>query len=132
MAKIPGQQISGATAELATNSNQWQVIVNLKSGGATSFSNLTSQLVNKYYTAGGDNPATADYWLDTVAIVLDGQVVSAPEITQAIPGGSAQITGSFTQAEATQLADVLQYGSLPLHFNILTADSVSPALGQPS
>ena len=86
VAKIPGQQISGATAEPATNSNQWQVIVNLKSGGATSFSNLTSQLVNKYYTAGGDNPATADYWLDTVAIVLDGQVVSAPVDHPGHPG----------------------------------------------
>jgi preprotein translocase subunit SecD len=129
VAKVPGQQISGATAELATNSNEWQVIVNLKSGGASAFSTLTSKLVNQYYSAGGGNPANSDYWLDTVAIVLDGNVVSAPEITQAIPGGSAQITGSFTQAQAQQLAEELQYGSLPLQFNILTADSVSPSLG---
>ncbi len=130
VAKVPGTQISSATAQLSTTNNQWEVILGLKSAGATAFANLTSGLASKYYTAGGGNPASSDYWLATVAIALDGNVVSAPEITEAIPGGSAQITGSFTQAEATQLANVLQYGSLPLNFKILTADSVSPTLGK--
>ena len=130
VAKVPGTQISSATAQLSTTNNQWEVILGLKSAGATAFANLTSDLASKYYTAGGGNPASSDYWLATVAIALDGNVVSAPEITEAIPGGSAQITGSFTQAEATQLANVLQYGSLPLNFKILTADSVSPTLGK--
>ena len=130
VAKVPGTQISSATAQLSTTSNQWEVILGLKSAGATAFANLTSELASKYYSAGGGNPANSDYWLGTVAIVLDGDVVSAPEITEAIPGGSAQITGSFTQAQATQLANVLQYGSLPLNFKILTADTVSPTLGK--
>ncbi len=130
VAKVQGTQISSASASLATNSNQWQVLLGLKSAGAAAFANLTSDVATKYYAAGGGNPASSDYWLATVAVVLDGNVVTAPEITQSIPGGQAQITGSFTQAEATQLANVLQYGSLPLNFKILTADTVSPTLGK--
>jgi len=129
VARIPGTQISTATAELSTTSNQWEVLLNLKSAGAAAYSNLTSALYSKYYTAGGGNPASSDYWLDTIAIVLDGNVVTAPEVISAIPGGQSQITGNFTQAEATQLANVLKYGSLPLNFTILTADTVSAALG---
>ena len=56
-------------------------------------------------------------------------MITAPETTSAIPNGAAQITGGFTQAQATQLANVLQYGSLPLNFKILTADTVSASLG---
>jgi preprotein translocase subunit SecD len=62
-------------------------------------------------------------------VVLDGNVVTAPEVQGAIPGGTSQITGNFTQEQATQLQNVLKYGSLPLHFTILTADTVSPTLG---
>jgi preprotein translocase subunit SecD len=132
VSKIPGTQISTATAQLGTTSNEWEVLLGLKSEGATAFANLTSELASKYYSAGGDNDATSDYWLATVAVQLDGNVVTAPEITEAIPGGQAQITGSFTQAQATQLANVLQYGSLPLNFKILTADTVSATLGRAS
>jgi preprotein translocase subunit SecD len=129
VAKIQGQQIATATAELSTTSNEWEVLLNLKGDAVGPWSTLTSDQYSKYYTAGGDNPETNDYWLDTIAIVLDGNVVTAPETTSAIPNGQAQITGGFTQAEATQLANVLQYGSLPLSFTILTADSVSAQLG---
>jgi preprotein translocase subunit SecD len=132
VSKIPGTQISTATAQLGTTNNEWEVLLGLKSAGATAFANLTSELASKYYSAGGDNDTTSDYWLATVAVQLDGNVVTAPEITEAIPGGQAQITGSFTQAQATQLANVLQYGSLPLNFKILTADTVSATLGRAS
>jgi preprotein translocase subunit SecD len=66
-----------------------------------------------------------------VAIVLDGNVTSAPTITQAggIAGGQAQITGGFTQSSATQLADILKYGSLPLRFTAPSIQSISPTLG---
>ncbi len=129
VAKVQGQQISTATAELSTTSNEWEVLLNLKNSAVGPWSTLTSDQFSKYYTAGGDNPETNDFWLDTVAIVLDGNVVTAPETTSAIPNGEAQITGGFTQAEATQLQNVLQYGSLPLNFEILTADTVSASLG---
>jgi len=130
IAKIQGTQVSNAIAELSTSSNEWVVELTLKSGGAAAYGTLTSDLYNKYYTAGGDNSATNDFWLDTVGIVLDGNVVTAPEIISPIPGGNSQITGNFTQASATQLQNVLKYGSLPLNFKILSENSVSATLGQ--
>ncbi|MGH3564981.1 MAG: protein translocase subunit SecD [Pseudonocardia sp.] len=62
------------------------------------------------------------------AFVLDGEVVSAPEITQPI-FGATQITGQFSQAEAKELAGVLRYGSLPLSFTSSEAQTVSATLG---
>ncbi|WP_158843757.1 protein translocase subunit SecD [Saccharothrix deserti] len=64
-----------------------------------------------------------------VAVVLDSQVVSAPNINEAILGGSTQISGRFTQAEANGLANVLKYGSLPLSFEASEAETVSATLG---
>jgi preprotein translocase subunit SecD len=128
VAKVPGTQIATATAELATNSNQWQVLLTLKSGGATAYGNLTSEQATKYLPSASTNEN--DFYLDTIAIVLDGNVISAPEVQGPIPGGTSQITGNFTQAQATQLANYLQYGALPLTFTILTANTVSPSLGR--
>ncbi len=130
VAKVVGQQVSNATAELSTTSNEWQVILNLKSAGAAAYGTLTSDLYNKYYTAGGDNEATSDYWLDTIAIVLDGNVNTVAEVLSPIPGGNAQITGDFTQAQAEDLQNVLKYGPNPLTFTILSEDSVSASLGR--
>ena len=56
--------------------------------------------------------------------------MSSPEIQSAIPGGNAQITGSFTQAQATQLQNELKYGSVPLDFKLLYVPSVSAQVGQ--
>jgi len=129
VAKVQGQQIATATAQLSTTSNEWEVLLTLKSDAVGPWATLTSNQYSKYYTASGGNADSNDYWLATIAVVLDGNVVTAPVTTSAIPNGEAQITGAFTQAEATQLANVLQYGSLPLTFEILTADTVSPSLG---
>ena len=63
------------------------------------------------------------------AIVLDGLVISAPRINEAILTGSAQITGGFTQADATDLANVLKYGALPLAFDRGEVQQISPTLG---
>jgi preprotein translocase subunit SecD len=128
VAKVPGTQIATAVAELSTTSNQWEVLVTLKSAGATAFANLTSEQATKYYPSASTNED--DFWLDTIAVVLDGNVTTAPETNGAIPGGTFQVTGNFTQAEATQLANVLTYGALPLNFTILTADTVSASLGR--
>ena len=64
-----------------------------------------------------------------MAIVLDGLVVSAPRINEAITAGNAQITGSFTQTDATDLANVLKYGALPLAFDRGEVQQISPTLG---
>jgi preprotein translocase subunit SecD len=129
-AAVQGNQISGATANLSTTNNDWVVNLTFKSAGASAFAKLTSDQYNKYYAAGQDNAATSDFWLDTTSIVLDGNVVEAPETQGAILGGNAQISGSFTQATASQLQNVLKYGSLPLSFKILSVQSVSAQLGR--
>ena len=118
VAKVQGTQVTAATAGLSTTSNQWQVNLTLNGAGAAAFSTLTSHLYNTYYAAGqaGDQNSAV---LDQVAIALDGNVVSSPEIQGAIPGGNAQITGSFTQAQATQLQNELKFGSVPLDLKTL-------------
>jgi preprotein translocase subunit SecD len=128
-AKVLGSWVTQATAGLSTTSNQWQVNLTLNGAGASAFSTLTSHLFDTYYTnaQAGDSD---DFYLDQVAIALDGNVVSSPEIDSAIPGGNAQITGSFTQQQATQLQNELKYGSLPLSFKVLYENSVSAQVGK--
>jgi preprotein translocase subunit SecD len=64
------------------------------------------------------------------AIVLDGVTISAPSVSAAIPGGRAEISGNFNQKSATQLADVLKYGALPLSFEVSQVSNVSATLGK--
>jgi len=66
------------------------------------------------------------------AIVLDGKVISAPVIREAIPGGSGQITGNFTVAESTRLAVLLRAGALPAKMIFLEERTIGPQLGQDS
>jgi len=129
VAKVLGEDVTNATAELSTTSNQWQVILTFNNAGTSAFGTLTTNLYDKYYS-GAQGGNQNDVVQDQVAIVLDGNVVSAPEINSSIPGGSAQITGSFTQAQATQLQNVLKYGSLPLKLTPQSVQSVSPTLGR--
>src|SRR5690242_11578054 len=128
-AKVQGRQVTSATAGLSTTSNQWQVNLTMNGAGASAFSALTSHLYSTYYTAAQSGDQNSAY-LDQVAIALDGNVVSAPEIQGAIPGGNAQITGSFTQQQATQLQDELKFGSLPLNFKTQFVTSVSAQVGR--
>ena len=67
--------------------------------------------------------------MNRFAIVLDGESISAPSVSAAIPGGQAQISGSFTQKSATELANVLKYGALPLAFDVSEVSNVSATLG---
>ena len=67
--------------------------------------------------------------LDYLAMVLDGQVISAPVVQGAMNTGTAEITGSFTQDQATTLANQLSYGALPLTFTKQSVQTISPTLG---
>ncbi len=66
------------------------------------------------------------------AIVLDDEVISAPRINEAIPGGSGIITGDFTIEDATQLAVLLRAGALPAELTFLEERTIGPELGQDS
>ena len=63
------------------------------------------------------------------AIVLDGEIVSAPVIQSPITAGRGQISGSFTQAEVNSLVTVLRFGALPLEVEEVSFSSISPTLG---
>ena len=125
-AKVQGTQISDATAELSTTSNQWEVTLRLNSAGTSAFGALTLHQYNTYYSAAQAGNQD-DYWLDAIAVVLDGNVVTAPQIQSAIPGGNAQITGNFTRAQAEELAAQLQSGALPADFRVSAVSTLAPS-----
>ena len=117
-AEVLGRQISKASAGIDTQGgNAWYVSLTFNNEGTSAFGALTSRVTSL------PEPT------NQVAIVLDGLVVSSPRITEAIPSGNAQITGSFTQLEAQDLANVLKYGALPLAFDRGEVQQVSPTLG---
>ncbi|MDX6338338.1 MAG: preprotein translocase subunit SecD [Streptosporangiaceae bacterium] len=119
-AHVLGKDIKSASATQSTTTVDWQTNLNFDSAGGAAFGSITEQMFSKY----GVNSVQ-----DQLAVVLDGSVISNPVIQGAITGGSAQITGSFTQAQATNLANVLNYGALPLTFTKESVQSISPSLG---
>ncbi len=123
---VLGTDLRSPSAGLSSTNGQWLVTFNLDGKGSKSFGDKTSQMVGSYY-----NPSTGQQTspLDQFAIVLDGKVISAPFVQQAITQGSGQISGNFTQKSATNLANVLKYGALPLSFQSQTINSVSAQLG---
>jgi preprotein translocase subunit SecD len=129
-AAVEGTQLSSAAAGLNPQGVSWIVTLNFNSSGASAWLNVTRQAYNvsKGVPSTSCSPPTG---CNAVAIVLDGVVQSAPYISQSggIPGGHAQITGNFTQSQATNLADVLKYGSLPLKFTQSDVQTVSATLG---
>ncbi|MCK2216710.1 protein translocase subunit SecD [Actinomadura sp. ATCC 31491] len=118
VAKVVGTDIDTASAGVRQGTTEWVVQLDFKSKGAGAWADLTQ----KAYSS--QEPR------NKVAVVLDGVVITAPNIISPIPGGRAEITGGFDQASATTLADQLKYGALPLKFNRSSIDSVSSTLGQ--
>ncbi len=117
-AEVLGRQVRTATAGIdQQGTGGWFVSLAFNKDGTKKFGEITQRVVSL-------TPPQ-----NQVAIVLDGLVVSAPRIIDAILGGQAQITGNFTQQEASDLANVLKYGSLPLAFDRGEVQQVSPTLG---
>ena len=117
-AQVVGSMVSKASAAIdQQGAAGWYVLLSFNGEGTSKFGALTTSVT------GLASPQ------NQVAIVLDGLVVSAPRINEAINGGSAQITGSFGQEEASNLANVLKYGALPLAFDQGEVLQVSPTLG---
>ena len=117
-AEVEGNQVSKASAVLDnTNGNGWMVLLSFNGAGTTAFGHMTTRVTS---LASPQNQA---------AIVLDGLVVSAPRINEAINSGSAQITGNFTQTDASDLANKLKYGALPLALSVQEINQISPTLG---
>jgi preprotein translocase subunit SecD len=117
---VLGKMVKSATAGLASSSVNWQVNLNFKPDGSTAWGNLTTTMFNKYGTSSV---------LDQLAVVLDGTVISSPVVEGAMTTGTAQITGNFTENQATTLANQLSYGALPLTFTKQSIQTISPQLG---
>lgn len=112
---ISGDQIKDATSGLDNQSGAYVVDLEFKEQAATTWADFTAANIGTQ-----------------TAFTLDSQVVSAPQIREAIPGGRTQISGGnppFTADTAKQLANVLKYGSLPLSFESSEAETVSATLG---
>lgn len=112
---ITGDLLTNAQVRIDSQFNQPYVAIEFNSTGARLFDQVTAANVGKRF-----------------AIVLDSTVYSAPVIRERISGGSAQISGSFTDKEAADLSIVLRAGSLPAPVNIIQNMTVGPSLGQDS
>jgi preprotein translocase subunit SecD len=121
-AYVVGKDIASAGASPSTTSTSWEVNLNFKGNGTKQFGNLTTRMYDKY--SGSVEPP------NQLGVVLDGVVVSNPYVQTPTTGGATQITGSFSQTEATTLANQLSYGALPLTFRQESVQSVSPQLGR--
>jgi len=112
---MSGDNLLDAQPSMDTQNNETVVTFTLDRVGAKRFGKATSTGIGK-----------------RLAIVLDGEVISAPVIRDAIVSGSGQISGDFTFQSATDLALLLRSGALPAPLNIIEERSVGPDLGQDS
>lgn len=121
-AEIKGTELKKASSSLAVDANGnptggWAVNMQFNGKGAKVFADVTGRIFQ--------NPSPTNQF----AIVLDGQVLSAPVPSGPIAGGNAQITGKFTAVEAATLANQLSFGSLPLNFEVQSEEQISATLG---
>jgi len=127
-AVILGTDVTSEAAAIDTTTNGWVVNLTLNGKATKAFGTLTSNQATEYHPNASSN--ANDAVLDQTAIVLDGNVVSAPQTTQAIPGGNVQIMNIGGQAQATQLANELKYGALPLTFQVKNTTTITAQLGR--
>ncbi|PYN77074.1 MAG: protein translocase subunit SecD [Candidatus Rokuibacteriota bacterium] len=113
---LSGAELTRAEVQADPNSpGNWQVAIEFTPTGTRIFGEVTEQNVGKH-----------------LAIILDGNVYSAPRMNERIPGGRAVITGQFTVDDARDLAIVLRAGALPAPVVILEERTVGPSLGADS
>ena len=110
--QLTGAYLKDANVVFDRNVGKPAVSIEFTSEGATLFADITKRNINK-----------------PLAIVLDGEPVSAPIVQDQIVGGSAQITGEFTQEQAKNLAIQLNAGALPLNIELIEERTVGATLG---
>ncbi|KAA1399245.1 protein translocase subunit SecD [Aeromicrobium ginsengisoli] len=112
-AVIEGSEVKSANQQYNTQTAQWTVQIKLKGKGSDVFETVTKALT----------PAQNRF-----AIVLDGEIITAPSSQAAITNGVSEITGSFTPTSSKALADQLKYGALPLTFGVNGSEEIGPSL----
>ena len=117
-------QVFANDAAAQINNGSWVVAVGLRDGasGEDKWNALAAQCFQKAATCPTGQ----------IAIVLDGVVISAPVVQTANFNGSVQISGDFKEAEAKDLAKILEFGAVPVRFDSPTAQTVSATLGKDS
>lgn len=111
---ISGENLAKASSGF-DQMNQPAVLISFDARGTRKFADLTTANVGK-----------------RMAIVLDGEVYSAPSLREPILGGAASITGNFTVQESEDLATVLRAGALPAPIKIIEERTIGPSLGKDS
>ncbi|GAA5162721.1 protein translocase subunit SecD [Ornithinimicrobium tianjinense] len=122
--ELSGSNLEDATAGIqqlsqGVVSGIWEVVLTFDDEGSKAFAATTSRLM-------GYQPGAAQ---NRFAMVLDGEVISAPTVNNVISNGIATISGNFTPETAQTLADQLKFGALPLSFEVQTSEQISPTLG---
>lgn len=121
--EISGDQIDSADHGMSqtptgVSASSWVVNIAFEDEGSAAFRDVTQRLT-------GMNPPQNQF-----AILLDGQIVSAPASQAVITDGRAQISGDFNEESAAQLAEQLEYGALPITFEVESEQQISATLGQ--
>ncbi|CAN5564966.1 protein translocase subunit SecD [soil metagenome] len=121
--ELTGASVEDATAGLEERqggaTGRVQVSLDLDDEGGQTFAEITTRLFGF-----GQNSAQNRF-----AIMLDGSAITAPGINEPISGGQASITGDFTIESAEVLANQIKFGALPISFETLTSEQISPTLG---
>ncbi|MFI8293135.1 protein translocase subunit SecD [Streptomyces sp. NPDC085614] len=115
-AEVDGKDVDDAKGVFDQQRGMWIVNMDFTSSGSKKFQKITGKLSQQ------QEPQ------NQFAIVLDGEVVSAPSVRQTL-SASAEISGSFTQKSAQDLGNILSYGALPLSFDTQSVTTVTAALG---
>ena len=110
---LEGDVITNARADQGQQGSAWEVTMSMNSTGASRWSTITGTEIG-----------------NSIAIVLDGSVYSAPTVDGRIDGGRSSITGNFTPQEAQDLENVLKSGKMQAGVRIVQEDVVGPSLGQ--
>lgn len=114
-AMLTGDELIDAQLGYSQDTNEPIVSIRFNSEGGRKFARVTQENVNKPF-----------------AMILDGRVLSAPNINEPILGGQAQISGRFTTDSANQLAIALRSGKLPVALKVIEERTVGPDLGADS
>ena len=109
------------TTQTGASTGQWAVNIQFDETGTKDFAEVSTRLFG--LQSQGASPR------DQFAFVLDGAVLTAPQMNGAITDGRPQITGSFTQESSKSLADQLKFGALPISFTVQSSDTISATLG---
>ena len=125
-AKVLGTDVDSAAA-VRDQTSQWVVSLDFTRNGQEKWTALTREAFNNEGQA-CDASALGDEGRCRVAVVLDNQIISSPQI-QGVLTGNSQITGNFSNAEASELAGYLNYGALPVTFEAQEQQNVTATLG---